>query len=253
MRACVARGLADLNREFYRAQAASFSGTRRGPWPGWARCLELVPEPPSPRVLDVAAGNLRFARYLAVEWPGARVGYEACDSTPELASGWEVPRDWDVRLWQEDVVGELLSEVAGGVTWGEGHDLVACFGFFHHVPTHDARVRLLGRLLDATRPGGACCVSLWRFLAEPRLASRARRTTRLACAELELDPSELDAGDCLLGWQGRPRAWRYCHSFDEAEVEGLVRAARGRARVAGRFRADGRGGELNEYLVLRRA
>lgn len=35
-----AQKLCDLNNQFYRSQAASFSDTRHNIWPGWRRCLE---------------------------------------------------------------------------------------------------------------------------------------------------------------------------------------------------------------------
>ena len=47
--------------------------------------------------------------------------------------------------------------------------------------------------------------------------------------------------------------WRYCHHFDEGEIDGLVRAAQGTAELTARFCADGKAGDLNSYLVLTRS
>ena len=58
--------------------------------------------------------------------------------------------------------------------------------------------------------------------------------------------------DRLLDWQRAPGLWRYCHDFATPEVDALVAALGDATAVLDRFRADGRGGGLNEYVVLRR-
>lgn len=253
----VASKLNHLNATFYRTQSASFSATRQAPWPGWVRCLSHVPVTPSLRVLDVAAGNLRFARYLAEARPEPSVEYLACDSCPGLLTGWQPPRAWRVSFELRDVVGELLAtsqpHAAPGAMWGErSFDLVACFGFLHHVPTFEARTRLLRQLVGATAPGGLCCVSLWRFMESPRIARQAYDVTPRALAELGLVPDDLDVDDYLLGWQGRPHVYRYCHSFSDDEVTALLRAIADVADPVDRFASDGASGRLNDYLLLRR-
>ena len=100
--------------------------------------------------------------------------------------------------------GDLRVRLEGGAA-----DLVACFGFFHHVPTTEARRRLLQELLSYTRTGALCCVSLWRPMSDRRIARRARESTRAGLRSLGLSEKELDKGDYLLGWQGRPDTWRY--------------------------------------------
>ena len=107
-------------------------------------------------------------------------------------------------------------------------------------------------MLAATRPGGTCCVSFWKFMSNERLAAKASATTREALAELGMSGDELGAGDYLLGWQDVSGAWRYCHSFDDAEVDGLLACLGGAARPVARFCSDGRSGDLNAYVVLRR-
>ncbi len=259
----VARRMNRLNENFYRDNARSFDQTRQTAWPGWERCLCIghttgaLPRYGGVRVLDVASGNLRFARYLAERLPGARVSYHGIDSCPELARDVRLPEGWEVTLQELDVVDALLGEGPdedlGVRLEGGAADLVACFGFFHHVPTTEARRRLLRELLSYTRTGGLCCVSLWRPMSDRRIARRARESTRAGLRSLGLSEKELDKGDYLLGWQGRPDTWRYCHHFDEEEIDGLVRAAQGTAELTARFCADGKAGDLNSYLVLTRS
>ena len=277
----VARRMNRLNENFYRDNARSFDQTRQAAWPGWEHCLCIgrttgaLPRYEGVRVLDVASGNLRLARYLAERLPGTKVSYHGIDSCPMLARGVRLPESWDMTLQDLDVVGALLdkklgeglgtlggglgSRLEGGAAdlgvrlEGGAADLVACFGFFHHVPTTEARRRLLQELLSYTRTGGLCCVSLWRPMSDRRIARHARESTRAGLRSLGLSEKELDKGDYLLGWQGRPDTWRYCHHFDEEEIDWLVRAAQGTAELTARFCADGKAGDLNSYLVLTRS
>ena len=259
----VARRMNRLNESFYRDNARSFDQTRQTAWPGWERCLCIghttgaLPRYGGARVLDVASGNLRLARYLAERLPGVRVSYHGIDSCPMLARDVRLPEGWEVTLQELDVVDALLGEGPdeglGARLKGGAADLVACFGFFHHVPTIEARRRLLQELLSYTRTGGLCCVSLWRPMSDRRIARRARESTRAGLRSLSLSEKELDKGDYLLGWQGRPDTWRYCHHFDEEEIDRLVRAAQGTAKLTARFCADGKAGDLNSYLVLTRS
>ena len=259
----VARRMNRLNEDFYRDNARSFDQTRQTAWPGWERCLcigHTTGAPPrygGARVLDVASGNLRLARYLAERLPGVRVSYHGIDSCPELARDVRLLEGWEVTLQELDVVDALLGEGPdeglGARLKGGAADLVACFGFFHHVPTTEARRRLLQELLSYTRTGGLCCVSLWRPMSDRRIARRDRESTRAGLRSLGLSEKELDKGDYLLGWQGKPDTWRYCHHFDEEEIDRLVRAAQGTAGLIARFCADGKAGDLNSYLVLTRS
>ena len=174
----VARRMNRLNESFYRDNARSFDQTRQGAWPGWEHCLgpamNVLSQDGGARILDVASGNLRFARYLAERLPGARVSYHGIDSCPELARDVRLPEGWEVTLQELDVVDALLGEGPdeglGARLKGGAADLVACFGFFHHVPTIEARRRLLQELLSYTRAGGLCCVSLWRPMSDRRIA-----------------------------------------------------------------------------------
>ncbi len=251
-----ARELIALNNDFYRAHAASFSATRQAPWPGWRRVAETARdllEGGAPTVLDVACGNLRFERFLADALPRAHTTVYAVDDCADLAADTAragLPAH-SVRYRQEDVLGTLLSgrEALCGIP---ACDLVACFGFMHHVPGARLRFLMLDALAAHLAPGGALAVSFWRFMDDARLAAKTGRADALAAAR-GMDPQRLDAGDHFLGWQDDPSALRYCHHFPEEELDSLSRHLESRGlREVDRFSADGKSGSLNRYLVFRR-
>ena len=257
--------LCDLNTRFYAENAASFSETRAGGWPGWGRLVEelygygcawadtqragtcAAERAETVCVVDAACGNLRFERFLAETLPDVEFAVDAFDNCEALVG--EAPA-W-VSYHACDIAGALL---AGEPALPSAclADLAVSFGFLHHVPMLEARVRLLRELIGAVRPGGFAVVSLWRFADEPHMRKRAYATTAAGLSELGLEAAALDAGDYLVGWQDVPHAFRYCHSFSDDDVDALVRAVAGRASLVERFRADGRTGKLNEYLVFRR-
>jgi len=244
------RALIALNNRFYAENAATFSSTRNAPWQGWHEVLCIAREQgalrspaSSKRVLDLAAGNLRFERFLAEEVHDPELAVTAVDNCPDLLDGARLEglRCTHVEL---DVIDALL---AGGRLPAAGADLAVCFGFAHHVPTAALRARLVRALVDAVRPGGVIALSFWQFMDDPRLARQAARVEARAPAGLDL--ADLEPGDHLLGWQGSLATARYCHHIDELEIDSLVRDLKG-VRELARFFADGASGRLNRYLIL---
>jgi SAM-dependent methyltransferase len=312
-----------INNDFYRRNGASFSATRKAPWPGWTRCLEVLrgelpldgapflggepalraeslpggvsalADKSSPggvfSVFDLACGNLRFEAFLASALSGMPVAMHAVDNCDSIV--FPVP---GVSYQSLDVLDVLLSgaNLNDHIT-APLCDLSVSFGFMHHVPLRACREELLASLIRQTRPGGHVIVSLWQFLNDARMAANARITHERALRELselselselreagelgagelgdlsepreadgpsglgelgELGAGELgdlDENDYLLGWQDTPRAYRYCHSFSEDEIDRLVGSVAKTASVLSRFTADGRTGDLNTYLILK--
>lgn len=240
--------LNELTSDFYARCADSFSATRERAWHGWELCLDaLRDELPreSMSVLDIACGNLRFESFLARAVP-ARLDVHAVDSCPQLVG--DGP---GIDFHEVDVVVALanrsLLEQLGDVP---ACDLTCSFGFFHHVPTPQARRELLDVMLAKTKPRRYVLFSLWQLSRDERLRAKAIERTARA---LEARPSlDLDEGDFLLGWQDADDVLRYCHDFGDAEIADLVEHVGSRARVVADFNADGKGGDLNRYLVLER-
>lgn len=280
-----ARKLRDITSSFYRENASSFSSTRHASWAGWSHCLDAMgigfepslaasdggfsedaalesshpedvasavgqPSRKALRVLDVACGNGRFLRFLQEALPDAGVEYYAVDDCEQLVLEGLASDADNVAFQKLDVVSCLMEGSIEHAIEAPSVDMAVCFGFFHHVPGSKTRAALLQTLVDSVCPGGYVAVSLWQFAKSPELAAKAVETTAKARAEYGLPT--LDEGDYLLGWQNRPHAYRYCHTFSDEEVARLVRAIGDRAQLVSRFEADGRTGTLNSYLVFRR-
>ena len=255
-----ARKLRDITSSFYRENASSFSSTRHASWVGWSHCLDSMgfgaasavgqSSRKALRVLDVACGNGRFLRFLQEALPDAEVEYFAVDDCEQLVLEGLASDADNVAFQKLDVVSRLIEGSIEHAIEAPPVDMAVCFGFFHHVPGSETRAALLGALIDSVRPGGYVAVSLWQFAKSPELAAKAIETTAKARAEYGLPM--LDEGDYLLGWQNRPHAYRYCHTFSDEEVARLVCTVGDRAQLVARFEADGRTGTLNSYLVFRR-
>ena len=267
MERAFAQRLIELNNRFYRLNAPSFSRTRQAPWPGWERALEVAGEhlghgqgdPDRPfRVFDLACGNLRFEAFLA-EQAGRPLELYGVDSCDELAFDESGHADSVTGFMYRklDVLEALMDKSHSGAALladVPAADLSVCFGFMHHVPDVELRENVLRMLLARTRAGGIAAVSFWAFAEDPHLARKAVGATARAAEEPPFEgflPRSLEPGDYLLDWQGAA-PYRYCHSFGEDEVSRLAEAVSGDADEVGRFSADGRAGNLNRYLILRR-
>lgn len=283
----VARALNAVNARFYARVHGSFSETRTGAWPGWGRVVQEASNlrraggGRALRVLDAACGNLRFERFLQGKLGNTACEFFALDSCDEL-----LEHDVPVCYLHADLVEGALSgkgmrslftsglgECAGtpsaggcpangssgagsdAARVGGGFDLAVSFGFLHHVPGFDTRVRFLRDLLVCVRPGGAAAVSLWRFMDDARLAAKAEAAREGALATLAphgVMAASLEAGDHFLGWRNEAEAYRYCHHFSEEEVAALTEAVADLAFIVARYKADGKTNDLNHYLVFRR-
>lgn len=208
---------------------------------------------PTPlRVLDLACGNLRFERALVQRYGTEALSFHAVDSCDSLLS--EGPQDFPVAYRHLDIVSKLLegNGLQALSDW-PAFDLACSFGFMHHIPGFENRLAFLQALAKRGHRGSLVAVSFWRFMANEKLAAKAQETTARALnllAKEDLSQSNLEENDFLVGWQDEPDLFRYCHHFDEDELDRLVDALHDSMRLVARFKADGRTEDLNHYLVF---
>jgi len=261
MKASTVAALERINQAFYSRRASEFSDTRKQPWPGWRRVLELARDylkGSRISVLDLGCGNGRFFDELgpALGSPKVEISYLGIDASWPLltlaartvaAGGWSTS-----RLVVADLVHRPLAELEAATRF----DLIVNFGLMHHVPSRKARRRLLVACAGRLRQGGVLAVSFWQFGDRERFRRRflpwrdaAEGGPDAPAALAAIDERDLEAGDHLLAW-GDAGAVRYCHFADEREAGALV-AELGLEPLSS-FREDGGSGNLNLYKVLRK-
>lgn len=238
-----------INRDFYAITAASFSRTRRSPWPGWSHLLPFLTDTPRLTVLDAGCGNGRFGLFLAQNHRNT-IQYTGLDNNAALLaeahSALEAETEVDVRLIQHDIIQQPLPH-------NDTYALVVLFGMLHHIPGASRRKALLLSLAGRVAAGGVLAFTAWRFYDDERLRSR------ILPWPTELAP-HVEHHDYLLDWRagdipapdGQP-ALRYCHHVDDAEFNALAEAllAEDLAQAAV-YDADGASGRLNRYGIFRR-
>ncbi|MCL2402998.1 MAG: class I SAM-dependent methyltransferase [Coriobacteriia bacterium] len=267
--------LLELNNRFYQEQGASFAQTRGAPWHGWKRCLEELGNANLAHkelsILDLACGNRRFEAFLRSSLPETTINYFGVDNSNEMSGehDGESPHlslsDSDSAQSNYQDLDILRLLVDDGQKAVEEHvhapqcDIVSTFGFMHHIPSQSLRKALLDIMITHTKSGGFIIASFWQFIKCPNLGQKAKETH--VCALTELSPpapfesadalnKTLDKGDYFLGWQNKTGAYRYCHSFSECEINGLVKHVSDRAKLIAHFEADGRTQNLNTYIIL---
>ena len=244
------RALAEINRAFYRDASAEFGATREAPWAGWERLLpriEALRAADDFTVLDVGCGNGRFAAFLDAR--GAACRYLGVDASAPLIEDARARRlaCVDARFETRDFLPPADLAALPPGPFG----LITLFGVLHHVPGAAQRRALLARLGTALRPGGLLALTAWQFAAFRRFRARVQPWDEYNRGAAEpVDEGQLDRGDHLLRWgDGDPPRVRYCHFADDSELDGLLEALP--LTCEDRYAADGRGGKLNRYLVLR--
>jgi SAM-dependent methyltransferase len=240
-----------INRRFYAERAAEWIEKRRDAWPGFLRLGERLPalaaESGKLRVLDVGAGHGRLADQLAQS--GLPIEYCGIDFAAALLADARARRfgpHFEFRAC------DFVADPNWAAELGERYELIALLGVLHHVPSHARRRQLLGQLSARLARQGLLALTFWRLPTDPRFTSRVIPIERYnAAATAPIDQSQLEAGDTLLRWGNSavPTA-RYCHFPSASETDTLLRATG--LRVIERFFADGRGEQLNEYVVLGR-
>lgn len=264
------RALCQLNTEFYKRNAASFSQTRTAPWEGWRRCMaacgfddsdgaalgQSMDTQIADSVLDIACGNLRFEAFLANTYPHIDWSFFAVDNCEPLVASGQEDIAKKVHFTCEDIVSNLIEGLPAAepanipaLAAATPFDLVVSFGFMHHIPSFNLRLQFLLEALNQVKPGGYLAVSFWQFLNDPAKRAKIEQTHAEALAFFE---GSLEPNDYFLGWKNEPDNYRYCHHFSNEEIDRIIAALAPHATVVESFSADGKPGNLNRYVIFQR-
>lgn len=248
-----AKKLAEATGRFYRLQCRSFSDTRQSPWQGWDRIDGIARElAPAFDMLDLACGNMRLEEYLAETLPDISVAtyaFDNCEALAELGKADAKTHFRELDLMAELEHGTLYRSLDGLCPHCE---LSVSFGFMHHIPSLQWRKDFLDALIGMTVPMGYVIVSFWQISKSEKLIAKAMEATEIGCKELDVELST-NNGDYLMGWKDVKGVYRYVHDFSDDEIAELVHfAATKGARLYKTYCADGKTGNLNRYVILKK-
>lgn len=246
MHPAVQQQLLALNQQFYAVVADEFDRTRQGLPEGMITLARLLrARLPSPaRILDVGCGNGRFARALAES--GVTATYTGIDGDERLLELAAAQTGSLTGLSCRFAHADLAQTTWLDATTDSPYDAVVSLAVLHHVPGYELRQRIVCEMTTLLATGGLLALSTWQFLSANRFAQRMLSWREIGLSELDVEP-----GDALLPWNQGMTAVRYVHHLDLAEVERLVTAAG--LQIVDSFRADGKEGNLNLFVVACRA
>lgn len=255
MHESVQQRLLELNHQFYETIAPAFNETRRVWTPGLVQLLDYLPSATddSPlTALDVGCGNGRFARildsrslsFLYVGIDGStELLSKAIQNTAELTNGRALflETDFANTNWSTKL---LKLEPLSGHHSDARFNFVLCTATLQHLPGYNLRLQVVREMAKVAV--NCLALSAWQFLESPRL-----RVKQLEWESVGLTAQDVEFGDALLPWKQGRYAIRYVHQLDEVELRNLARDAD--LVVTDTFRADGREGNLNLYIMLQKS
>jgi len=243
--------LLNINRGFYQSFADPFRPTRGRLPPGIAVALEKIRL--DANVLDLGCAHGLLAEELASR--GHSGIYVGLDSSQPLLESVPVdlnpPRYWFALadLSNEEWASTASSLLSEGMATEQNpvesstlFDRVFAFAVLHHLPSSDLRqstAAAIGTLLNSE---GRVAVSVWDFLASPRLRERV-----VAWDTVGVSKEDVDEGDYLVDWREGGRGVRYVHHFRESELYELAVTAG--FKVKREYRSDGENSKLGLYQV----
>ena len=241
----IAQRLAQLNRDFYEVHAEAFAETRPRQPSGVARIVSGIA--PGSRVLEVGCGDGKVGRRLAargVQYLGMDSSAAMIARARALTENWRLENSQFSNSPISFAIGDLLTS---DYSPEQSFDWILAFAVFHHLPSHETRVRVLRTLAAHLTFGGTLVMSNWQLTRSARLRERI-----VPWSELGLSDDEVEPDDYLLRWErGGRRGLRYVHVLAEAEARAL--AGEAGLSVVEVFSSDGVSGDLAEYVVMPRS
>lgn len=246
--------LIETNNTFYNENFLSFSRSRSLPWNGWVEAGSVLNSHFSNmnkiKILDLAAGNGRFIKYILDNFDIV-VDALMVDSSTDLLGEFsrENEKNSQIEKINIDIIKSLLVNKIDTIK-KDSFDLSVSFGFFHHVPSFDLRKKLLELLINATKNEGFVFISFWNFTKTFIDEQKYIRQTKKFLCQTCFNISDLDYNDYLIGWKNT-NSFRYCHSFSTQEINSLLKNFTNNISIIKNYYHDGKTQNNNHYLLLK--
>lgn len=211
--------LIELNQKFYLNFAASFHKTRQHPWTGWEQLVAFL-HMDMDLAVDVGCGNGRFFSFLEGEnyLPKRAIGIDIDNfMLSQVRSRFSKYPGY--AFFQADCIRNLPVTLESLIK--EKADLITAFGLWHHIPSYELRLENLRHLSSHITDEGIVGVSLWQFAEDPSYSHKLVLPS-VAADKVGIQVDDFEPGDYFLGWQQDEQALRYCHSFNDEEIDRLA-------------------------------
>jgi len=251
MRKNTIKKLNQINQKFYQKTAQTFSRSRSYFWSGWEKITPylnvLVAQEKEIKVFDVGCGNGRFGMFLSENLDSKKIKYFGLDFSQRLletAKQRLTTLGLDFQLKELDLVKSLLNKQLNEL-YNQKFNLITAFGLFHHLPSFSIRRQAVKQLVSQLENEGVMVATFWQFANKTRFSKKFVNPEKVS-----IKPEELEENDFIMDWKRGKRAYRYCHHADQPEVEKLTAGLS--LEEVDNYLADGKTGDLNLYLVLKK-
>ncbi len=236
-----------INNDFYSTVATDFDDSRQYFWDGWYKLITYTKHFNQLKSADIGCGNGRFFEFLIKNIPKEEFSYLGIDNNEDLLkfakNNFQKNNFVNYQLKKIDIVESLLSKKDflnedQKLQKNDGFNLIVSFGVMHHIPSYKLRLQLISYLKSKISDNGYIILSLWQFIEFERFRKKV------------VNYDNLEENDYILDWNRGKKALRYCHLIDEVEQNNLIFDSK--LKLVERFRADGKEGNVNTYLVLKK-
>lgn len=213
-----------LNKEFYSEHNESFDKSRSfGFWNGFDEVLNYLPK--NLNILDLGCGNGRFLKFL-LENKIKIDTYLGVDNNEDFIHKNSINfPNYDFE--NLDIITKL-EEIPNK------YSLITVFGVTHHIPSKEFRRSWFVKLASKLEKEGVLVLSFWNFDSE-------KSDKNFRTKEYLPEP-----GDYFLGWKENYSAHRFCHYFNEYEIEEIIKSFIN-FKLVKKFNLD-----QNTYLILKK-